>query len=775
MPLLGNDPARRDRPIRTGRRDKPIIQLPSIALRVAVVMGVALAMFGIVFFRLWFLQILSGQEFVAQANDNRLKSITIAAPRGNIVDRHGEVIVENRGGEYVGIRLMDVPEGTLDEELERLAPHLKMKVGKLRDAITDYLKPSTMELNTVTVGDEPNEAQIVSAKRSADAPETIDVTTAEPLPGAPKVGSMAEISGLAPETYNGLLPITAVTDASHFQVRLEGDPGRDATASADSSVTEKRWESFLTWKDVVDGEITGVDLIPLKEDVGKRIRTYVQEHASSYPGVEVSDEYLRAYPNGDLAAHVLGHVGPISAEQLETRHFKGYESGDVVGYDGLEWTYDTWLRGRDGVAKVEVDAQGHPKQGGEVPGGRLAEPGDTLVTTLDAKVQEAAQDALVEGISLAHRDGQYNANGGAAVVLDVRNGEVLAMASYPTYDPAVWVGGISEKEYKSLFVRKSQNYPQINRAIAEAKAVGSTFKAVTAVAALEEGVINSGTSVWCPGWYESESDYAAEKTKFGCWAKDGHGTLDLTGAITQSCDTYFYHVGDMFFARKGEALEDWAKRLGFGEPTGIDVLGELPGRVPTPGWKQTWPGFTTEIDRIWKPSDSIYLAVGQGNLEGTPIQLAVSYAAVANGGKIVTPHIGREIVDSAGQTVRSLQPTEPARKVDISQDTLNAVRHGLYEAAHNPAGTSAPIFYDYDVDVAGKTGTAEVWDSGENRMVDYAWYASYAPFNDPRYAVVVMIEKGGHGASTAAPATRMIYDALFDIDSDAFTGDVTGD
>ena len=159
MPLLGNDPARRDRPIRTGRRDKPIIQLPSIALRVAVVMGVALAMFGIVFFRLWFLQILSGQEFVAQANDNRLKSIKIAAPRGNIVDRHGEVIVENRGGEYVGIRLMDVPEGTLDTELERLAPHLKMKVGKLREAITDYLKPSTMELETVTVGDEPNEAR----------------------------------------------------------------------------------------------------------------------------------------------------------------------------------------------------------------------------------------------------------------------------------------------------------------------------------------------------------------------------------------------------------------------------------------------------------------------------------------------------------------------------------------------------------------------------------------------------------------------------------------
>lgn len=682
MPLLGSDPARRDRPIRTGRRDKPIIQLPSVALRVAVVMGVAVVLFGIVFFRLWFLQILSGEEFVAQANDNRLKSVKIAAPRGNIVDRHGEVIVENRGGEYVGIRLMDVPPGTLDEELERLAPHLKMKPGQLRDRIKDYLRPSTFELE------------------------------------------------------------------------------------------DGEWVSFLTWDKVARGEITGVDLIPLKEDVGKRIRTYVQEHALTYPGVEVSDEYLRSYPHGDLAAHVLGHVGPISREQLETRHFKGYAGGDIVGYDGLEWTYDEWLRGRDGVAKVEVDARGRPKPGGEVPGGRLAEPGDTLVTTLDAEVQQAAQNALVQGISLAHRAQQYAANGGAAVVLDVRNGDVLAMASYPTYDPDVWVGGLSTKKYKQLFVEKSRNVPLFNRAISESKAVGSTFKAITTVAALEEGVISTGTGVWCPGYYESASDTAEEKTRFGCWAKSGHGTLDLTGAITQSCDTYFYHVGDLFYKRTGTALEDWARRLGMGKVTGIDILGEAEGRVPTPGWKQQH--FETEIDKIWKPSDSLYLAVGQGNLEATPLQLAVSYAAIANGGRIVTPHLGLRVVDSAGQTVRELRPKAP-RKVDISQDTLAAVRRGLHEASHAPAGTSAPVFSGYKVAVSGKTGTAEVWDTDANRMVDYAWYASYAPSEDPRYAVVVMIEKGGHGASTAAPATRTIYDALFDIDSGAFTGNVTGD
>jgi penicillin-binding protein 2 len=682
VPLLGRDPARRDRPIRTGRRDRPIIQLPSVALRVAVVIGVGVVMFGIVFFRLWFLQILSGQEFVAQANDNRLKSVKISAPRGNIVDRNGEVIVTNRGGTYVGIRLMDVPQGQLQQELESLAPHLKMKSGKLRAEILDYLRPSTYELK------------------------------------------------------------------------------------------DGKWTSFLSWDKVVSGEITGVDLIPLKEDVSKRIRTYVEEHVPSYPGIEVQDEHLRAYPDGELAAHVLGHVGPISAEQLKTQHFKGYEGGDVVGYDGLEWTYDKWLRGRDGVAKVEVDAQGHPKAGAVVPGGRLAESGDTLVTTIDADVQRAAEKALVEGINLAHGDGQYAANGGAAVVLDVKNGDVLAMASYPTFNPNIWVGGITQKDYNKTFVRKKQNYPQLNRAIQETKAVGSTFKAVTAIAGLEEGIITtSGMTEWCDGSYIAPQDLG--KTKFYCWAREGHGTLDLVGAITQSCDVYFYNVGDKFYAAQGTALEDWAKRLGFGALTGIDVPGEYPGRVPTPAWRKEH--FKTDWDKQWRPGDSINLAVGQGDLEGTPLQLATAYAAVANGGKVVTPHLGLKIVDPAGQTVRSLEPTAPARKVDISQETLDVVRRGLYQAAHDQAGTSAPVFYNYKIDVSGKTGTAEVWDAGDNRMVDYAWYASYAPSNNPRYAVVVMIEKGGHGASTAAPATRTIYDALFHVDSGEFNGQVIGD
>ncbi len=347
VPLLGRDPARRDRPIRTGRRDKPIIQLPSIALRVAVILGIAAVLFGIVFFRLWFLQILSGQEFVAQANDNRLTTVKVVAPRGTIVDRHGETIVDNRPGRAVGIRLMDVPEGQLDSLVLRLSRVVKMRPSEMRTEIMDHLKPSW--------------------------------------------------------------PIG------------EGAPA-------------------FTWENVVLGKGVSLDLVVVKQDVGMKVVSYILEHIQSFPGVETPSEYLRSYPQGEMAAQLLGHLGEVSADQLETQHFKGYNGGDVVGYDGLEYTYDKWLRGRDGVARIEVDAFGRPKQTDPV-GGRMPDPGDTLVTTIDSKVQAAAEQALRTGISLAHSAKEYAANGGAAVVLDVTNGDVLGMASYPTYDPESWVGG----------------------------------------------------------------------------------------------------------------------------------------------------------------------------------------------------------------------------------------------------------------------------------------------------------------------------------------------
>ena len=237
------------------------------------------------------------------------------------------------------------------------------------------------------------------------------------------------------------------------------------------------------------------------------------------------------------------------------------------------------------------------------------------------------------------------------MVLDVENGDVLGMASYPTYDPDVWVGGISEKDYKKL-TDKYANYPMLNRAIMEAKAVGSTFKVVDAIAGLEEGIITPYETFFCDGSFKPP--IATDKTVWKCWSTDGHGSLDLVGAITQSCDVYFYNVGYRFYAAKGTPLADWAKRLGMEKYTGIDIPGEVKGRVPTPAWRQQY--FETEVDKLWTPGNSINLAIGQGDLEATPLQLAVTYAAIANGGKIVTPHLGLKIADSAGQTVRELEP-----------------------------------------------------------------------------------------------------------------------
>ena len=676
----GDDAGRRGRPIRTGRRDKPVIQLPSVALRVAIMLGFALVLLAIILFRLWFLQILSGQQFVAEANAHRLRPVKIVAPRGTITDRNGQVIVANRPGNAVGVRLMDVPAGQLDGEVANLARVLKMKPGKVRTKIVDHLRPSW------------------------------------------------------PLKTDGRTPMYPIG-----------------------------------WQAVLDGKVPSLDLIVVKEDADIKVVSYLLEHRLSYPGVEIQSNYLRDYPDGDMAAQALGHVQDISAEQLKQSHFKGYSAGDIVGVEGLEWTYDRWLRGRDGVQNVEVNALGQPQANAQVPGGRLPEPGDTLVTTLDAKVQAKAEEALRYGIHLANVAGQVSANGGAAVVLNAKNGEVLAMASNPTFDPSVYVGGLSQKDWKKLSDPHA-NTPLLNRPIMESKAVGSTFKPIDAVAALEEGVITPGTTFFCNGSYIAPN--TADKHVFKCWALDGHGTLDLVQAITQSCDVYFYNVGYLIYQRNGTELEDWAMRLGMGKPTGIDIPGEVSGRIPTPAWKRSY--FTTAVDKIWNPGDSIQLAVGQGYMEATPLQLATSYAAIANGGSVVTPHLGLKIDDPQGKTVRILQPPKP-RKVDISQTTLDTVHQGLVDAANSVSGTSVGVFGGYPVTVAGKTGTAEVYDASVMHYVNYAWYASYAPANDPKYVVVVMIEKGGHGGAVAAPAARLIYDQLFNLKSGTSTGAVRSD
>ncbi len=608
------------------------MQPPSVALRVAAIGALAVVVFAIILFRLWFLQILTGSQRVAEANDNRLRTVKLVPPRGTILDRNGRILVDNRPGNAIGIRPMDVPAGELSPLIRRLARVLHVTQAEIRRQLREH----------------------------------------------------------AANPY---------------------------------------------------------DLVVIKEDVSRRVFSYILERQPSFPGVEVQKNYLRDYPGGDLAAQLLGYTGEISAKQLKEPRFSGYVAGDVIGQSGVEYTYDRWLRGLDGALKVEVDAFGRPKA--QVPGGRLPQPGDSLVLTIDQRVQKAAENAIRYGIQLAHANNHWAANAGAAIVMNPRNGELLAMASSPTYDPAIFADGLTTKEWRQL-AKPSADNPLMDRADQGAYPVGSTFKLIDAVAGLEEGVISPYTTFTCPGYFK------AYGSTWHCWIYPGaHGSVSLDLALEESCDVYFYNVGLLFYGRKGTELEDWAKRLGLGHLTGIDIPGEVPGLVPTPEWRRKT--FTSAIDKLWKPGNSINLAIGQGDLKATPLQMAVAYAAVANGGSVVQPHLGLKVLSPEGRLVERL-PGAPPRKLDISLATLDAVRRGIRLAASGPVGTSTSVFTGFPVPVAGKTGTAEMLGKG-----DYSWYVSWAPADNPKYLVAVMIEQGGHGGTSAAPAARMIYDTLFNV------------
>ena len=490
------------------------------------------------------------------------------------------------------------------------------------------------------------------------------------------------------------------------------------------------WSSFLTWQKVTDGEITGLDLIVLKHDVSRKVVTYLKERTLQFPGVEIQDESLRSYPQGDMAAQLLGHLGEVSAEQLKTAALQGLLAGRRrrlrrPGVHLRQVAARARRRGADRGRRVR------PAQA-DRPGRRAAcpTPGDTLVTTIDAKVQAAAEEALRTGISLAHANKQYDANGGAAVVHGRQERRRARHGQLSDLRPRR-VGRRHEAEDLQAARPGSRQLPaaeprRLRRPRRWARRSRPSPRWPPSRRASSRRGPPSGARATTPRRTTTpirrRSSSAGRSTATGTSPSSAPSRSRATCTSTTSATASTSRKGDG--ARGlGRCASGWASR------PGIDIPGEAAGRVPTPELEEDGY-FKTEIDKLWKPSDSIYLAVGQGNLEATPLQLAISYAAIANGGKVVTPHLGLKIIDAAGQTVRDLEPTT-TRKVDIAQTTLDVVQQGLYDAANSPCRhVGAGVRRGYKVPVAGKTGTAEVFDNG--RIVNYAWYASYAPAERPQ-------------------------------------------
>jgi penicillin-binding protein 2 len=515
--------------------------------------------------------------------------------------------------------------------------------------------------------------------------------------------------------------------------------------------------------------------VTLKQNVPRSLAFYLSERSDDFPGVQVVKNFLRSYSHQELAAHVLGYVSEISAEQLKSLSKKGYRGGDTIGQTGIESRYDQYLRGAAGLAQLRVDSLGRPI--GTFVTKTPPRSGDALRLTLDVKVQRAAEQALRYGIDRARNSACYGcwfSNGGAIVALDPRDGAIRALASYPTYRPSIYVGRVRQRalDTAGLTARsaRAMNYPALDRAIQAAYPPGSTFKPVTALAALQEHILQPYESLPCTGTYRKNGQ------TFKNWDPFVNTAMTLPTALAQSCDTYFYQVGYRFYgmpADRGPRLQAWASRFGFGHTTGVDLGSESPGLLPTPDWRKktftrkTDPGHW-QIDSLWKPGDSIQLAIGQKDLLVTPMQMARFYAIIANGGKLVTPHLLLDVEQPSsngepGRVVPTTPPPAP-EPTNVDAQALAVVREGLYEATHSTLGTSSAIFGSFPVPISGKTGTAEkLIDPGDGypRNFNQSWWCGYGPSDSPDLVVCALIENGGHGGDAAAPAALKVFETFF--------------
>ena len=520
--------------------------------------------------------------------------------------------------------------------------------------------------------------------------------------------------------------------------------------------------------------------VPVASDVPKSVAFQIAEHPELYPGVSYGVLPVRTYPDGDLAAQVLGYTGEISAQQLKEPAFKGYAQGDIVGQTGVEATYERWLQGKKGEQKFKVNSSG--RNLGPIGTAKQPVPGDDVVLSIDAKVQRLAEQSLQAGMQAARRTydstsgRDYAANAGAVIVMDPHNGQVLAMASSPTYDPRVAIDGFSTQEWNSLNSPTS-GYPLLNRAIGSgltAYPPGSTFKPFVALSALRRGIATTTGSYDCPGQYTVPGDTSG--VVYNNWSPANLGYMSLSQALNVSCDTVFYGFGYqdwVSYVRSGPgtasaALPDYRGRkqwlqqdlrsFGFGRPTGIDLPSEYGGRVPSPQWKaEVHKQDPTAFPYgTWFPGDYINMSIGQGDTLVTPLQLADAYSAIANGGTVWAPRVGLAIRRPGGHVVKPIRPKRMGR-LPFSKTDLAFIRQALTNVPIT--GTAATAFHGFpfsQVPVAGKTGTAEVAPHQPD-----SWFAAMAPANDPKYVVVCVVEQGGHGSTTAAPVVRSILEGLF--------------
>ena len=457
----------------------------------------------------------------------------------------------------------------------------------------------------------------------------------------------------------------------------------------------------------------------------------LKESSLDFPSVNVVQQQVRYYPNNNLAAHILGTVGIIYREEYEALKGKGYSLDAVIGKQGVEHTFEDYLRGTDGLRSITRDLDGKE----HIVEKKQPIPGNQISLTLDLNVQSVMEQKLEETILRIQANEAPDCNAGAAVCLDVNSGEILAIASYPSYNPANF-----NKSYDTLL--KQNGNPLWNRALAGTYEPGSTFKMLTAIAALEEGVITPEDEILDEGVYKYYDDYqpVCLEWRYG----KTHGMVNTELALQESCNYYFYEVGRRLGIR---SLVQYAEMFGLGSVTGVEIGGEASGTIASPESKK-------KRNETWYDGDTLQAAIGQSDNLFTPIQLASYTATIANGGTRYRPHLLKTVKNSTdGTIIMHVTPTVE-EKISLSGNTISAVKNGMKKVTEE--GTAKSAFENFEISVGGKTGTAEVTNGSSNGI-----FVAFAPFDKPEIAIAIVLEHGGHGAS-AAPIARAVFEAYFE-------------
>jgi penicillin-binding protein 2 len=763
------------------RSDQIYLNRRVLLMKVAIVAG-----FAALATRLGYMQIVKGDYYEAETANTTQSWRPETPVRGLIFDRQGRPLAENRRVWEVRVIPSKLPDKDTPER-ERVRSTI---ISALRLPEVLVIDPSA-----VPVGSEETVHRRVATLLGLTKKDTIE--------------EFLRIVRIRSQ-YNYLVEVDQFSDdqAPMFRAASQELPGVRVINRFDYLV-----------------ENTAVPDLPvvIKRDVSREIAMTLEANRLYLSGIELNDTALvRSYPAGEVMSHVLGYVGPVIEEERqdpENQTAGGtsyYEFDDTIGKLGLELWMEKVLRGNRGGKFVEVDGLGiETRLIYENP----PIPGRNLKLTIDLELQAAATAALEEGLRFSNEDRylkdqakadsereehEYRAGAGAVVVLDVRNGDVLALASFPLYDNQLFVEGISTRKY--LEYTQDENRPLINKAAADHFPPGSTLKIFMAMAGLHEDVISANSAytctsgIWVPyTWDETRGD------RYLCWQREdgGHGTLDLIGALEHSCDVYFYNVGtpeqkpegalmnlhyrdlDYNTDQKGdlhffEGLgiqkmhDNLYDRFWFGQATGIELPFEAVGLVPDPEWKNE------QYEEGWSAGDTINTSIGQGFFLATPLQMAVNTAAIANGGQIHRPRLLLETVDDSGESIQKFS-TESLRQVKLQTDHLDLVREGMWRVVNNETGTASMTYNsetgefttkwpfsnppsEDKIEIAGKTGTAEVGIKREDGTYQdsHAWFTAYAPFNEPEVAVTVFLKEGGEGSSYAVPIADKVLRAYFE-------------